>query len=268
MTYCLAIQVKDGIAFASDTRSNAGVDYVSAYRKLHRFKTAAENVVVLLAAGSLATTQEVVSRIHRDLEQDALENLNRFHRLFEVAAYVGRVSQAVQQAHQAALSRSGISGEASFIVGGQVKGEAPGIYLVYPQGNFIRASDDTPYLQIGENKYGKPMLDRLVAPTLTLDQAVRLSVLSLIATIKSNVTVGAPLDLGIYHADSFKPLTTGRLDASDPYYQHITEAWNVSLRDAFMNLPSFQWPERAHAPLEFSFQPTLSVVGGGLESVG
>jgi putative proteasome-type protease len=250
MTYCLAIQVKDGIAFASDTRSHAGVDYVSAYRKLHRFKTAAHNVVVLLAAGSLATTQEVVSRIQRDLDRNEGESLNSFQHLFEIASYVGRVSQLVQQSHEPALARSGVNGEASFIVGGQVQGEQPGIYLVYPQGNFIRASEDTPYLQIGENKYGKPMLDRLVSPTLTLDQAVRLSVLSLIATIKSNASVGPPLDLGIYRADSLEPLTTGRLDASNAYYQRITDAWNTALQEAFVQLPSFRWPDRAHEPLE------------------
>lgn len=133
-------------------------------------------------------------------------------------------------------------------MGGQVRGEPPAIYLIYPQGNFIRASDDTPYLQIGENKYGKPMLDRLVSPTLTLDQAVRLSVLSLTATIRSNVMVGPPLDLGIYRANSFQPLTTGRLDASDEYYQRITEAWNTALQDALVALPDFQWPSVAHAP--------------------
>ena len=252
MTYCLAIQVEEGIAFAADTRSNAGVDYVSAYRKLLRFHTADNNVVVLLAAGSLATTQEVVSRIQRDLKENNAENLNAFRYLFEIAGYVGRTSQAVQLSHQAAFTRSGVNGEATFILGGQVKGEAPGIYLIYPQGNFIRASDDTPYLQIGENKYGKPMLDRLVAPSLTLDQAVRLSVLSLTATIKSNVTVGAPLDLGIYRADSFLPLVTGRLDATDAYYERITSAWDAALRDAFFQLPDFQWPEVAHAPLKVS----------------
>ncbi len=246
MTYCLAIQVNEGIAFASDTRSNAGVDYVSAYRKMHRFRTAASHVVVLLSAGSLATTQEVVSRIQRDLELGAAENLNSFGRLFEVAAYVGRVSQAVQREHGPALGAAGISGEATFIVGGQIEGESHGIYLVYPQGNFIRTSEDTPYLQIGENKYGKPMLDRLVAPELALKQAVRLCVLSLTATIRSNVTVGPPLDLGIYHANSLRPLITGRLGASDPYYQLITESWNTALREAFLKLPDFHWPSVEH----------------------
>jgi putative proteasome-type protease len=225
---------------------------VSAYRKLHRFQTADNNVVVLLTAGSLATTQEVVARIRRDLDNNAPENLNTFEHLFEIAAYVGRMSRAVQQSHQPALSLSGVMGEASFILGGQVRGEDPGIYLIYPQGNFIQASDDTPYLQIGESKYGKPMLDRLVGPALTLDQAVRLSVLSLTATIKSNVTVGPPLDLGIYRADSFQPLVTGRLDASDAYYRSIGEAWDDALRQAFFKLPDFEWPKVAHAALEIT----------------
>ena len=250
MTYCVAIQVNEGIAFASDTRSNAGVDYVSSYRKLHRFQTSADNVVVLLAAGSLATTQEVVSRIQRDLQQGAAENLSAFAHLFEIAGYVGRVSQAVQGAHHAALSRNGISGEATFILGGQVRNEPPALYLIYPQGNFIRASDDTPYLQIGENKYGKPMLDRLVKPELTLEQAIRLCVISLTATIKSNVSVGPPLDLGIYRANSFQPLITGRLGVSDAYYQSITQAWDDALREAFLQLPDFQWPDVAHAHLK------------------
>lgn len=251
MTYCLAIQVKEGIAFAADTRSNAGVDYVSAYRKLHRFRTAADNVVVLLAAGSLATTQEVVSLIQRDLDTGKSENLNTFEHLFEIAAYVGRVSQRVQQSHQPALSRAGVNGKATFIVGGQVKGEAPCIYLVYPEGNFIRASEDTPYLQIGETKYGKPILDRLVSPELSLDDAVRLSVLSLATTIKSNVTVGTPLDLGIYRADSFQPLITGRLGAQHAYYQSVNDAWGDALKEAFLKVPSFKWPAVAHAALEF-----------------
>ncbi len=252
MTYCVAIRVNEGIAFASDTRSNAGVDYVSSYRKLHRFQTADNNTLVLQAAGSLATTQEVVSRIQRDLGDSTKENLNSFAHLFEVAAYVGRVSQAVQQSYQPAMQQSGANGEATFIIGGQIKGGAPGIYMVYPQGNSIRASDDTPYLQIGENKYGKPVLDRLVDSKLTLIQATRLAVLSLIATIGSNVTVGPPIDLGIYRADSFKPLTTGRLGADDEYYRSITETWDSALREAFFKLPDFEWPEVAHEHLKLS----------------
>lgn len=144
---------------------------------------------------------------------------------------------------------SGINGSATFILGGQIRGESPNIYLIYPQGNFISASQDTPYLQIGETKYGKPMLDRIVDPSLTLDQAIRLALLSIDATIKSNVTVGPPLDLGIYRTNSFAPLITGRLDSSAPYYRHIGQAWNQALSDAFQSLPDFEWPTVASGPL-------------------
>jgi len=251
MTYCLAIQVNQGIAFASDTRSNAGVDYVSAYRKLHQFDTTPDRRVALLSAGSLATTQEVVARLRRDVltNATATESLNTFSHLFEIAAYIGRVSRSVQASHRQALAASGISPQATFILGGQVRGERPGIYLIYSEGNFIQASDDTPYLQIGETKYGKPVLDRIVHPDLTLDQAIRLAVLSLDATIKSNVTVGPPLDLAIYQADGFGRLITGRLDQTDSYYSHMSEAWNTALLEAFARLPDFKWPAVANAKI-------------------
>lgn len=249
MTYCLAILVNEGIAFAADSRSNAGVDYVSSYRKLHQFETANDRSITLLSAGSLATTQEVVALIRRDLRREEVENLNTFGQLFEIAEYVGRISQRVQVSHHAGLSASGISGDATFILGGQVRGEEPRIYMVYPQGNFIQASSDTPYLQIGESKYGKPVLDRIVSPALSLQQAIRLALLSLDATIKSNVTVGPPIDLGVYRTDGFQPLVTGRLDERDPYYLEIRKSWNDALLGAFLELPDFRWPEAPHHPL-------------------
>ncbi len=249
MTYCLAIRVSEGLAFASDTRSNAGVDYVTAYKKLHVFSTEPDRVVVMLSAGSLATTQEIVARIGQDLTTEK-ESLNSGTRLYEVAAYVGRVSQFVQKSHQEGLAATGASGSATFIVGGQVKGEEPNLFMVYPEGNFISVSDDTPYLQIGETKYGKPMLDRIVDVSLSLDQAIRLALLSLDATIRSNVTVGPPLDLGIYRADSFAPLVTGRLDIRDDYYQEFRTAWNEALVEAFRGLPDFKWPEIASGKIE------------------
>lgn len=241
MTYCLAIQVDDGIVFAADTRTSAGVDYVTTYSKLHCFDTGGDNGIALLSAGSLATTQEVVSWMQRDLQQNNTENLNAFSRMFELAGYVGRVSQAVQATHRAALQASGVNGQASFIIGGQVRGEPPGLYLVYAEGNFIRASSDTPYLQIGETKYGKPILDRLVSPKLNLGQATRLAVLSLNATIKSNVTVGTPIDLGVYRRDSFHRPQRSRLDSNDAYYTPVSDGWNEGLKDVFMRLPEFDW---------------------------
>lgn len=243
MTYCLAIQVDAGVVFAADSRTNAGLDYVTTYSKLHCFSTDGENGIALLSSGNLATTQEVLSWIERDLQQNAAENLSRYSRMFELAAYVGRVSQAVQGTHRTGLQATGVNGQGSFILGGQVRGEAPSIYLVYPEGNFIRASADTPYLQIGETKYGKPILDRLVAPTLSLEQAARLAVLSLNATIKSNVTVGTPIDLGVYRRDSFRAPSRRRLHSSDAYYIAVSDGWDAGLKDVFMRLPDFEWKE-------------------------
>lgn len=263
MTYCLAILVNEGIALASDSRSNAGVDYVSSYRKLHQFETAKDRTIALLSAGSLATTQEVVAVIRRDLTRD-MENLNAYDQLFEIAAYVGRISQAVQRSHQGGLSASGIMGDATFILGGQIRGEAPKIYMVYPQGNFIEASADTPYLQIGESKYGKPVLDRIATPALTLRQAIRLALLSLDATVKSNVTVGLPFDLGIYRRDSFLPIVTGRLNERDPYYEEIRSAWHNALLNEFLQLPDFTWPTIAHQPLSGPLPGDLVVEGEAL----
>ena len=249
MTYCLAIKVREGIAFAGDTRSNAGVDYVTSYRKLHTFKTASDRVVVLLSAGSLATTQEVCHRLRRDLQRSGVRNLNSAAHLFEVAAYVGSVSQAVQRKHQTALNTSGVNGESTFILGGQVKGETSGLFLIYPQGNFIEASDDTPYLQIGESKYGKPVLDRFAHLNLTLRQAARLTVLSLDATVKSNVTVGTPFDIGVYREGSLLAPVTARLEEDDEYLKLVGDTWSESLETCFKGLPDFEWPAIAQGPV-------------------
>ena len=160
MTYCLAIRLEQGLVFGSDSRTNAGVDYVTTYRKVHLFQPASDRLFIVLSAGSLATTQEIVYHVQRDLEYSTnTSNLSNVRYLFEAAEYLGQVSQAVQQRHAPALHASGVSGEASLILGGQIQGQPPEIMLIYPQGNYITASDETPYLQIGESKYGKPVLD-------------------------------------------------------------------------------------------------------------
>ncbi len=165
MTYCVALWVDDGIVFASDTRTNAGVDYVTSYRKLHVFRPADDRVFVILAAGSLATTRELIDQIGRDLadvpNSPNGESLLTARYVFEVAAYVGRLSRQIQEKHGPALARTGVSGEVSLIVGGQIAGRHPELLMIYPQGNYIGASEETPYLQLGEAKYGKPILDRL-----------------------------------------------------------------------------------------------------------
>lgn len=238
MTYCLAIRVDQGLVFAGDTRSNAGSDYVASYRKLYVFDAGEDRSLTLLTAGSLATTQELVASLKRDLlATDGRESLRTPQHLFEVAAYIGRMSRAIQASHEASLGRSGVSGEATLILGGQISGGDPEIFLIYPQGNFIHASEDTPYLQIGENKYGKPMLDRLVSPQLSLEQAARLALISLDATVRSNVTVGLPFDVALYGRDSFGPPQVRRFTSSDPYFVSLRQAWQANVSQAFENLP-------------------------------
>ncbi|MDX1515115.1 MAG: 20S proteasome subunit A/B [Gammaproteobacteria bacterium] len=242
MTYCLAISLNDGIVFAGDTRTNAGVDYVTAYRKLHVFKPAPDRLFVIQSAGNLATTQDVLNRLRRDLDtDDGRENLRTVRYPFEAADYVGRISVAAQAQHAEALNRSGISGETTLIVGGQISGEPHGIYLVYPQGNHISASPETPYLQIGESKYGKPMLDRIINSDLSLNDAARLALVSLEATVRSNITVGPPFQLAIYPRDTFDIAHNVTIKASSDFYNRFKNAWQEGLKNAFRTLPPFEW---------------------------
>ncbi|HSG89998.1 MAG TPA: peptidase [Pseudomonadales bacterium] len=248
MTYCLALRVNDGIVFGADTRTNAGVDYVTSYRKLHVFGDFEDRIFVLLTAGNLGVSQEVCHWIHRDLlATDGRESLRSATHLFEAADYVGRVSRAVQERHAVAFTKSGIGGSTSIILGGQIRGSAHNIFLIYPQGNYIRASDDTPYLQIGENKYGKPMLDRLLTQELSLAETARLALVSLDGTIRSNVTVGLPIDLAIYEKDALKVGRHIRLDQHTPYLNGLRDSWQEGLARVFSELPKFDWEHEVGA---------------------
>ena len=240
MTYCLALRVDAGIVFAADTRTNAGVDYVTSYRKLHVFQPAPDRLFVLLAAGSLATTRELLDAIGRDLAREpAGESLRTVGAVFEAAAYVGRLSRQIQERHGPALASSGVSGEVSLILGGQIAGSDPDLVLVYPQGNYIGAPDETPYLQIGETKYGKPVLDRLVRRSLSLDEAARLALVSLDATVRSNLTVGLPFDFAIYPRDAFGLSAEVRIEEDSAYYRGLRDAWQQGFNTMFEGLLPF-----------------------------
>lgn len=242
MTYCLAIKLDTGIVFAADTRTNAGADYVTSYRKLHVFSDFEDRVLVLLTAGNLGVSQEVIRWLRRDLEYpDDRENLATHSHLFEVADYVGRACRTIQDRHSSAFTASGVSGTTSMILGGQIAGRSHGIFLIYPEGNFIEASEDTPYLQIGENKYGKPMLDRLVSAELPVADAARLALVSLDATVRSNVTVGLPIDLAVYHKDALRVATQQRFDQTSEYLIQLRESWQRGIYEAFAELPRFDW---------------------------
>jgi putative proteasome-type protease len=241
MTYCLAIKVNDGLVFASDSRTNAGVDYISTFSKMHVFSPSDQRVIVLLSAGNLATTQAVVNGLQRDLDEDKPDNLRTLKYLFDMAHYVGQMSRRVQQEHGGAMQQSGINTEASFILGGQIAGRTPKIFQIYPQGNYITASDETPYLQIGESKYGKPILDRVIRAETTLEDAARCALVSLDSTMRSNISVGPPVELAICPTDSFCLSQHISLKYGTPLYASLQKRWNEGLRRAFERLPRFDW---------------------------
>lgn len=236
MTYCVAIRVDRGLVFASDSRTNAGPDQVSTFSKMHTFESG-NNLFCLLTAGNLATTQAVLRQIRRDSEFGAKLSLNTVRDMAEAAEYVGKLSRAEQKKHGADDEDSGFSPEASFIIGGQIGGRKHQIYQVYPEGNYIAAMVQTPYLQIGELKYGKPILDRIIAEDLSLEVAARCALVSMDSTIRSNATVGPPIELLIYQADSMKLGKRLILKEDNPYLGELRQAWQDGLKDTFERLP-------------------------------
>ena len=243
MTYCVGLCLKDGLLFASDSRTNAGVDYVTTYSKMHVFQPAPDRLFVLLSAGSLATTQEIINHIKRDLDhtENGNSSLLSSQYLFEAAEYISSVSQQVQQTHSQALNQAGVSGEVTLILGGQIQGQPHGMMMIYPQGNYIEASQSTPYLQIGETKYGKPVLDRLLHYELSLTDAARLALVSLTSTANSNITVGPPYELCAYHADEFHLSSHCQFEQNGSFVSELEAAWKQGMQQAFDSLPRFEW---------------------------
>jgi putative proteasome-type protease len=242
----LGIAVDAGLVLASDSRTNAGIDYVTSFSKLHLFMPAPDRLFVLLSAGNLATTQEIMNRVRRDLAraehgQAAASTLASVSYLFEAADYFGRVSVEVQNQHAPALAQQGISAQATLILGGQIAGQPPAMYLIYPQGNYFSASPETPYLQIGENKYGKPVLDRLARTDMSLEDAARLCLVSLDATARSNVTVGPPFELALYPRDALALSHRLKLAPEAPLLAATSQTWQRGMTRAFAGLPRFDW---------------------------
>jgi len=237
MTYCLALRLDEGLVFLADTRTNAGVDNVGTYRKLHVLRPAPDRVFVLESAGSLATTQEVLDRIHRDLASEG-ESLASVGHLFEAALYVGRLSREVAASHQDALQSVGADGTATFILGGRMGAEeAPDILLVYPEGNYIRASDDRPFLQIGESKYGKFMLELAVEAHVDLSQATKIALGSMMSTARANLSVGPPYDLAILRTDGGTTIQEFRVTEDSPLLERLRDVWERHLMRAVAELP-------------------------------
>lgn len=239
MTYCVAMALQDGLVFASDSRTNAGVDQIATYRKLHKFVVDDERVIIILSAGNLATTQSVISLLKMRLNSDQ-PNLFGVRSLYEAATVIGTTSREVVR-RDAGQTQGNVDFGSSFIVGGQIYGEQHRLFLIYPEGNFIECTPDTPYFQIGETKYGKPILDRVVDYRLPLQDAAKCALISLDSTIRSNLSVGLPLDLLIYAKNSFSADNHHDVTEQNSDFGALGEAWSQGLRQAFSQLPDMDW---------------------------
>ncbi len=243
MTYCVAVRVNEGLVFVSDSRTNAGVDHISTYSKMFTFGREGERSFVVLTAGNLATTQSVIQQIKRDIKQGNSPNLMDVADMTEAAEYIGHLSSSQQQKHSTAVAGGGFDASASFILGGQIAGGPHRVYMIYPEGNFIKATAENPYQQIGEVKYGKPILDRIISRDTPLEEATLAGLVSMDSTMRSNATVGPPIDVLIYEKDSFRLNRRFSLEADDPCLLDIKAAWDEKLKQAFAELRRVTWKE-------------------------
>lgn len=241
MTYCVAMCLRDGLIFASDSRTNAGVDHISTFRKMHIFEKAGDRTIVLLNSGNLATTQSVISLLRsRCLHEGA--SLLSVTSVYDAAALVGEtIREVLKRDAGGATMAQGVDFSCSFLVGGQIRGESPRLFNVYPQGNFIEATTDTPFFQIGESKYGKPIFDRVVRFETSLNEALKCTLISFDSTIKSNLSVGLPIDLLKMPEGQFGQVKPFRVDDSNDYFQNIRRAWGEGLRRVFAEIPDAEW---------------------------
>ena len=241
MTYCLGIINHFGIVMAADSRTNAGVDYISAYKKLFDLSLPDERVIIICVSGNLSVSQGVLTRLNRDIKNQEAINLHTLANMYDVAHYIGNKSREIQDLDRSWLEKDNIDFSCNFLLGGQIKGEEPQLYLIYPQGNFIQATTETPFLQIGETKYGKPILDRTITYETPLDDVAKCALLSIDSTMKSNISVGPPINIIMYKADSFHVRNTLRLRLGDPYLAKIRKLWEESVRHAFEAMPDIEW---------------------------
>lgn len=241
MTYCVGVLLDQGLVLASDTRTNAGVDQVAIFPKMHKFEVADDRLIVLLTAGNLAITQSVVSCLREAVSKNEGKHLNNAETMFEAASLVGDQVRVAFERDAEHLKNHHAEFNASIIVAGQIKGEKPRLFNIYNAGNFIEVSEETPYFQIGETKYGKPIIDRIIKRDTKINEAVKCILISFDSTIRSNISVAAPIDLLVYEADSFKVRFEHRVSEGDPYYTIIRKGWSEGLKAAFAELPNPNW---------------------------
>ncbi len=246
MTYCVGIMLDHGLVLMSDTRTNSGVDNISVFRKMFTWSTPGERIISIMTAGNLATTQAVISELEERSKtpEDRHNSLLEAPTMFQVAVTIGKLLRDVVRDTQLENGQEGKSRfTASIILAGQIKGMEPRLFMIYPEGNFIEASFDTPFFQIGETKYGRPILIRGYDRQMSFEDAVKLLMVSFDSTLKANLSVGMPLDLMVIERDRFEPRHERRVDHTDTYYQAISSSWSDALRQAFYGLPDYSFDD-------------------------
>ena len=240
MTYCCGILVKEGLVMIADTRTNAGLDNVSTFRKLHVFSKPGERIMAVASAGNLAISQSVLSTLSEGVENPEtgeLETLMNAPTLFQAAQRIGRTIRNVQTAEGKALEAAEVDHEVAFLFGGQIKGGRLQLFMIYSAGNFIECTTDTPYLQIGEHKYGKPVLDRAISFDTDLYDGLKIGLISMDSTMRSNLGVGLPIDILVVRRDTCNAEVNYRIEPGEPYFQDLRERWSGALRAAHIAIP-------------------------------
>ncbi len=240
MTYCIGLKIAEGLIFLSDTRTNAGIDNISRYRKMFTWEVEDDRAIALVAAGNLSITQGVMTRLDEaihDAKKTGAETILSARSMYRVAEIVGATMQDIQDRHREDLEAQGTPADATLILGGQRRGGQHRLFMVYPAGNFIEASVDTPFFQIGEHKYGKPILDRVIVDETPMRGALKAAMVSMDSTMRSNLSVGMPLDLSVIRTDTYRFAVQRRIEAEDADYAEISHGWAQALRDALLSLP-------------------------------
>lgn len=240
MTYCVAAMIDAGIVFASDSRTNAGMDNISTFRKMKIFDRSGDRVLVIVNSGNLAITQATLNHLEQAIRRNIEPNLMSVYSMYHVAELVGASLREVRRRDGPFLMENNVDGSANFIVGGQIAGECQRLFMVYSEGNFIEATPETPYFQIGEVKYGKPIIDRVITADTTMDDAIKCVLVSFDSTMRSNLSVGMPIDLACYPRDSLHLGQTHHFDEHNPYMQRLRHSWGEGLRRAFAKLPNLE----------------------------
>jgi putative proteasome-type protease len=240
MTYCCGVLVRDGLVMIADTRTNAGLDNISTFRKLHVFRAPGERVMMLCSSGNLSLSQSVVSLLTEGVENSAsgeIDKLMNAPTMFQAAQRIGNAIRTVHHIEGPALESADLKFDVSFLFGGQIKGDRLRLYMIYAAGNFIECTTDTPYLQIGEHKYGKPILDRAVRYGIDIYDGLKIALISMDSTLRSNLSVGMPIDVAVARRDACDAELIYRIEPGDAYFHDLSERWSAALRAAHMAIP-------------------------------